>query len=486
MAPINPTQVLLGFLFAPQIVQSLTSMYPPFQTQLARKAFGQTPNLVPPPSELVGQRQKGIIDNARFVNLMMEAGYAPTIAGEMLQNARTYISALDYISAWRRGAMSEAELDNDLKDQGLTAEDIRILKVVSIYFPTPQDLVRFGVRDVYSPQVIEQYGTDQDYPTNLDNEAIKAGLTPDIARQYWRAHWELPSPTQVYDLFHRKKLTKEEVGLYLKTADYMPYWRDLLIELSYNNITRVDIRRMYSMGVLSREQVKERYEFEGYSPDDAELLTQFTELASKHEDTNTPASLVISSYKAGTIDRATALERLQVAKVSIDSANLMLDNADSAIRQELIDIEADAITDQYRSGYIDLDKYQTELTRIGVPARLMQLTIAREMAQARKRVKTASKGDLDSWWRMGNIGNKKYESLMKDLGYDKEDTTLYLHELELGAISGADKKFPWAEDMREYHDGDITPDELSRRLDKVTEDATVKGRLMEIAQQLPR
>lgn len=481
MAKFTPAQALIGFIFAPQVISSLTSNYPPFQVAVSRKAFSEKPNLVSPVSELIGQRQKGVLTEEQYINAMMEIGYAPKASYRMLENARTFLSALDYITAWRRNEITEETLDMELKRQGISDQDLRLLKVVTIYYPTPQDLIRFAVRDVYTPKTVAEYGLDQDYPRDLDEAAIKAGLTPQIAREYWAAHWELPSPTQVFDMFHRKQLTEEQVKEYLKSADYMPFWRDHMVKLSYDTIGRVDIRRMYSLGVLSEDDVTLRYEYLGYSPEDARLMTRFTVEDAKNTDEQTPTTVVMASYKAGTIDRATAFEQLLAVKNTEIIANTLLDNADASIKQELIDLEADAITDQYRNGKIDLAEYQTQLTRIGVPARMLQLTIQRELAQAKKRTKVSTKSDLDVWWRTGVIGYKIYRERMTALGYTESDIKSYIAELEIAELAGVDKKYPWAPAMRDFIDGEILGNGLEIELTPLVKDPDQRQKLMNIA-----
>lgn len=475
------TKVLVGLLFAPQVIQGVLSMYPPFSSGLARKAYGDTPNLVPPPSELVGQRLKGLITSENYTNLMMEAGYSPKHAELMVKNARGYLSALDYVTAWRREELNETDLDHLLGEMGLNTNDIDTFKKVTIYYPTPQDLIRFAVRDVYSPNTIKTYGLDEDYPALLDSNAAKAGLPSEIAHWYWMAHWELPSPTQVYDMFHRKIITYEDAKLYLKNADYMPYWRDKLLQLSYDNIGRIDLRHMFAMGFLTESELSLRYQSIGYSPEDSDLLVKYDVAQGQHSNESNASSVVIASYKAGTIDRPQALEQLRAMKTSDDLASTLLDNADATIKQELIDLEADAIIDQYQQGLIDLDGVKTQLTMIGVPARMLQLTIQRELVQARKRVKRSTKADLDTWWKQGVIGHVKYTEKMKGLGYQQGDITLYLSELELAELAEKERKYAWANVMREYSDGAILGDGLEAGLRQITGDESLISHLMEIA-----
>ena len=299
MALISPTAVLLALVGGPQIAQSLLSMFPPFSSGIAEKGYSEVPNLIPPPGELVSARLKGNLDIGTFTDLMRKAGYSPELSEKMYGNSRAYLAALDYITAWRRGTLPEGELNTLLGEQGITPSDIATLKNVTIYYPTPQDLIRFGVRDVFTSSTIQKYGLDQDYPDLLDAAAAKAGLDPTTSRQYWMAHWFLPSNTEIFEMLHRRIINEDDVKTFLKVNDFMPYWRDKLMQISYDVLTRVDVRRMYALGVLTESEVNSAYQDMGYKPSDADKLTQFTVLEAKHGTTSTPTSLIVDAYKAG-------------------------------------------------------------------------------------------------------------------------------------------------------------------------------------------
>jgi len=453
----NPIlSILVGFLAAPSIIQGFTSSFPPFASGMARKGYRERPNLIPPPGELVSQTVKGIIGEGEFESLMTSAGYSSEMSRRMLSNARSYLAALDYITVWRRGEFSEGQLNQALRDQGIVEEDIDVLKKATLYFPTPQDLIRFSVREVFTPETRAKYGLDEDYPTELDANAEKAGIPPEVAHWYWQAHWELPSPTQVYEMLHRGFIKEADVELYLKSADYMPYWRKHLIAMSYDNYTRVDIRRMYAMGVLSEMEVKRAYMDIGYNEEKADKLTQWTVLEARHSPDSTPTSTTMAAYKSGAIDRAQAGSQLTSAGVDFATVTQMLDTADASLRQELIDLEADSIIDAFQKGTITIDDVRTQLTRIGVPSRMLALTVERELAQWRRRQKTATKGDLDSWWRMGVVGDTIYRKKMEGLGYGTLDINRFLAELRVGDLTGADKKFPFADALRAYSNGEVS------------------------------
>jgi len=172
-------------------------------------------------------------------------------------------------------------LGKTLREHGINPDYFVLYEQANKFLPPPSDLIRFSVRDVYYPEVIKKYGMDKEFPEKFVEEAKKLGMDEEVARKYWIAHWELPSISAVFEMLHRlpKDMPRErfkkyeEMGLkyenlitdvetvkdLIRRHDIEPYWRDRLVALSFNPITRIDIRRMYRLGVFTEEDVYWRY-----------------------------------------------------------------------------------------------------------------------------------------------------------------------------------------------------------------------------------
>jgi hypothetical protein len=77
-------------------------------------------------------------------------------------------------------------------------------------------------------------------------------------------------------MLHRGLITEKQLDDYLRSADYAPVWRPLLKAISFDPLTRVDVRRAYKLGVVTLAQVKQTYKDLGYDEKNAEILTDFT------------------------------------------------------------------------------------------------------------------------------------------------------------------------------------------------------------------
>lgn len=176
-----------------------------------------------------------------------------------------------------RGEISESEFSGLLKALDYAPTWRPKLEAIARRIPPITDMIRFAVREVYSPAQRAALGLDADYPAEFTGEAKLHGMDETRARQYWAAHWRLPSAQQGYRMLWRGEINEAELEGLLKALDYPLVWRDRLANIAHLVPGRVDLRRMLAAGVIDRAQVRAGYIRLGYTPAVAELLTAFAE-----------------------------------------------------------------------------------------------------------------------------------------------------------------------------------------------------------------
>jgi len=193
------------------------------------------------------------------------------------------------------------------------------------------DYIRFAVRDVFDAQARKKLSLDENFPEGLGPKLVALGYSDQDAKDAWAAHWELPSPTQVYEMLHRGVLPPGvTVEDYLKSADYAPVWRDSLVKISYNPITRTDAKRAYKLGLggFDEARLKKAYTDLGYNDADAAILVEFTKL-DVGEEARQEKELLIGPV------RAKALQMYQTRRIS--EAELRQVLANLKYPQDLVD-----------------------------------------------------------------------------------------------------------------------------------------------------
>src|SRR4030095_10770556 len=103
------------------------------------------------------------------------------------------------------------------------------------------------------------------------------GLTPDMMKYVFRAHWTIPSPGQLFTFYQRlrdnpkfggRDKLLEQVKNALIQQDILPFWHDHFLAVSFHPLGRVDIRRAFNNGTLKDDELVPAYRQLGYSDAD--------------------------------------------------------------------------------------------------------------------------------------------------------------------------------------------------------------------------
>jgi len=424
------------------ILNLLLGIYPPLLEEYQQFAFSKMPNKNPDLGTVVEMYYKGKLSLSELQNVFKAQGIKPAYAEGIADMSRQFLSVGEYLTLWRREEITEGELDGFLRLLRFNDEGILQAKKVSEFFPAPADLVQFAVREVYTPSVIDQFGLMEDIPPEFIKESKKAGLPEEQARNYWGAHWNLPSSGQGFEMFQRDIIKEDTLKLLLKSLDITPFWREQLIKLSYTPLTRVDIRRMHAMDILDDTQTYDAYRYRGYSPVDADSMLKFTKMYNSEDTTGLTRSSVLKAYKKKLLSRGDVNEIFQEFNYAPDVIAFWMDMTDLELELDRIAEREKDLKLQNTKGKIDLGEMKQQLDSEGLPSEYVdQLIDDQEMAQSVK-LKLATKQDLTDWLRLQIIDDIFYSDYMKKLGYQPDDILLYLTEFELTADTSERKYLP--------------------------------------------
>jgi len=217
----------------------------------------------------------GVLDEAEFKERLKALGYDGKKAEELIAASKWVPSISDTIRLWRLGLIDTDTRNKLLRAQGVDPEAVDLALKSTLVHPSAEDIIRFAVREVFTESVVQKYGYDADIPREYLEWAERLGLSREFAKWYWRAHWEIPPPSQAIELMQRGIIDVEDVDTVLKIHDMAPYWRPRLLALAFDPYTRVDVRRMYELGVLSEEDLIKAARAIGYAAkEDIEKLRQ--------------------------------------------------------------------------------------------------------------------------------------------------------------------------------------------------------------------
>lgn len=341
--------------------------------------------------------------------------------------ARPRVSEGELIAYWLRGKISVEEMKVELNARGWLPFDIDTFIELSQRIPGVSDLISMSVREAFNDEVAARFKYDEDLPPEFVEWMGKQGLSADWAKRIWRAHWNLPSVTQAFEMFQRLRpgrtevpFTDEDLKKFLKVADYPEYFRERLTQIAYQPLTRVDVRRMFGAGVMTVDDVKEAYRDLGYNEKNTQFLTDFTTTFEKNEERGLTREAITGAYKRGLYTREQALTGLGSLGYDATNADFWLDLVDFDMAAQMVDEKLEAIHQKYLNGLLDETTVYSQLGPLNLPSERTTVILDLWNVQRANRVNLPSRGELDDFMRRDIIEMDKYRDLLAKQSYQPE------------------------------------------------------------------
>jgi len=284
-------------------------------------------------------------------------------------------------------------------------------------------------KEAFEPDMYEKLGLAEEFPTEQPEWLKKQGISDYWARKYWIAHWDQPSIGQGFEMLHRGVIDFETLDLLFRAVEIPRFWRDKLTKIAYTPYTRVDVRRMHDMGVLTDEELLRAYMDLGYDPDKAVKMAEFTIRYNAEHDKELTRSTIISSYTSGLIDRDHALQLLMDCDYSHDLADYYLTFADYEEEKDTQDLLFDNIRERYLLNLITETEVRNLLNQMGIKSTKIDAYIARWNLTRYKYEPIPTKDELDNWLLRGVIDESQWRDKMHQRGYSQRDIQCYYESL---------------------------------------------------------
>lgn len=383
------------------------------------------------------------------------------------------------LDARNRGFINDVTLTQYLKANGATrANEREVWEKLRFNWPTPTDLIPFAVKDIWAQQVVDRFQYDAEFPdvfqTFMERQGmgwkpsdldvpVPANFDITWPRAYWRAHWQMMSPTMAGhavnflrpDLADPTKsrrpdippFTEQDFDLVLKIADYPPIIRQWLRGLSYLPLTRVDIKRMRKLGVIEPPEAVQLYRDLGYDQTNAERMAQSTEEDIEQSKTSRErarletivrnlflncmmtkdefARSIFALRRPTAAKRAAYLAQGEAAQTAQANANpdvMLLVNTLEAQRN-LNDVKktVSAIRKAAHSGLISMGEAKNLLSQAGLNGECIGGIIDNWTRSAKMVVKLPSVANILKYFIRGAMTADEASYRLQQLGYSNQD-----------------------------------------------------------------
>lgn len=411
----------------------------------------QYPVGIPTPSEAGAAWLANTIDDCTFQTYVMAGDNKFAPYKQVVMAGKLKFSALELMTLYKRQGMLRGSIQGRLRELGsLEQEDEQELENLFQQIPGPADIIRFMVRDTENPDVVNTFQTDANFDDNyqgiLQQWAQYQGVSDDVMRREWRAHWSIPSPTQLYEVLHRLRHDPDysashdvegDVQQALIQQDILPYWIPALLAISYHPLTRTDLNRAYDRGWISDDDYLTGMYNNGYSDDDAATLLRFAQNERLIAVKNSDFGRMWIDGQISTEQRNDLADQEGFSTEVIEQMDDML----TTYRQiEMQKATINAMIGQYKRCIITEDELTKDAASLSIPDEVVQWQLSWAGFASTCGTRREMVGSLGSALSEGLITADDYVQRMTKLRFDTPSINTYLALVQNRIAANAAKK----------------------------------------------
>lgn len=328
-------------------------------------------------------RRRGKLDDTALAAGIGRFGFEADDVAKLTGLWENLPDGFQLTQAYFRDFIGKQQYLDGLGRLGYSQQTADLLEGIAWQLPGPADLMRFGVREVFTPAIARRFGQYQQYPEAMTKWAAKIGMNREIALMYWAAHWDLPAVGQMFDMFHRGIIPRSDLKMGVRAADVMPFWQDKVIDLSYRLIPRRTLPRLIRQGLVPPADAVRRFRRLGYDPTDSGIMAESAGLAAVETEREMTKADIIAAVRFGwwsLAEAKAALEGLKYSETAVTfylaeaERRKALENARAASEStisdavESIDLTRSEVVRGYSAGMLDRSEAEHMLRAVGASA----------------------------------------------------------------------------------------------------------------------
>lgn len=379
------------------------------------------------------QVQGGLIQGLEHEQLLSDISRSdihPDYAQRYLDAVLTKPASEDIVAYQLRRDPGLSDLDRELQRVGIHPDYTNVYRELAQQIPPVADIITMAVREAFTPDIAARFGQYEDFPDELAEWGAKKGLSKEWTQRYWAAHWSLPSPQQGFEMLHRGVIDAQQLGLLLRASDVMPFWRDKLVEIAYNPLTRVDVRRMYKLGVLNESEVYESYLIAGYDEQNARRMSDFTVRQTLNSLAKFSTNDIVKAFTKRMISRGEAAQLLSVLDVRSEDAQYILTTAEYKRHWAFTEQQIKGIRNLYKKRVLDDNQAHSKLAQLNLPAEQIDVLMKQWYYEVKDEDRpTWTPSQSLSFAKKGLITEERARQELHVIGYDQEHIDVMMRSI---------------------------------------------------------
>lgn len=354
-------QNVIGTAIGFGIGQSLSAVLNPYFTDLVQAAWASHPNAVLTPGELAVAVLKGHMEMGPAVAEARQSGIDERRFGVIVDAAGNPPGVEGLLGLWRRGALSDADLERAVRQSNIRTEWTETVKDLGVQWPTWTAFLQAHL---------------QGQATEDEARALyeRAGGDPELYELMFNTQGQAPTPTQALDLLNRGIITERGSGpaetSYEQAFLEGPWrnkWLEPFLALRTYVVPPRSVVPMVRSGAWTLERGAQELAKSGVPADVAEaMLTEALNDATA-ADRDFTKTEVLALFEGQFLERPEAQALLEQIGYHPDQVSMLLDLTETRRLRAFRDRVVATIRAKYVSRKIEELDAVTALDSLGVP-----------------------------------------------------------------------------------------------------------------------
>ncbi len=398
--------------------------------------------------------RRGKITKDKLKEYLKFVGLRQEEINEVIELTKSEYSINMIITMRMRKYISEDDYYKYMSKLGYDKDKANKIMKISYTYPTPENFITFSQRKIFDNEMVKKYNLDEEFPEAIIPYAEKSGLQPDILKWFWLSHWQLPSPETVErmvnilqpDVINTKLpngeiygnkykdfgidpqkiiTTYKDLSTYLSMAGISPYWRDRFKALTFPPITRIDLRRIYNLGLISEQELNARLLELGYSKKGASLLIDFYKNYKHKHEKELAKTEILDLYAQNSINKSETKEMLEKIGYNEKEQEMIIKMADFKNYKKARNDYIKILILKYSEGILNNQELLDKLNNLNLPSSEIAYWQEEANREKLKKSKIPTHKELMEMYKKGIINDSDFSEYMKRLGYSQKWINAY-------------------------------------------------------------
>lgn len=353
---------------------------------------------------------------------------------------RPRVPIADLIAWWWRTGEEKSKVELEMTARGYTEDERKKLFALAKRIPSPGDLVTFALREVWIEAFRPELLKPDAHPKFYELMA-KQGYDKETAQDYWAAHWRLPSTRQGFEMFWRlPEFTEDDLRQLMTRLDILPRYHDGLIKIAYTPLTRVDVRRIHATGQILSEDLPRQYGNVGFSPEDAQIMANFTIAYNARTDSEYTKTEVLKAYRVRMLEPSEAFLLLKDVGLAEDYAIFLLAFEDYKRDLDIQEQQIDIIEDRYVRHEIDATTARGRLAGLNLKGAHIERLLEEWGIKRRAKIALPTRANIEEFYKDGVIDEQTARLELLKRRYPEYAIDWWIHSWDQQIAEAAQKE----------------------------------------------